>query len=456
MTAIAEPVAVTERTPPADVNAERIVLGAMMLTTDAITDVTEHLETRHYYQPIHATIHQAILTLYGRGEPTDPYAVTAHLADTKQISRVGGAPYLHDCVAAVPTAANAGYYARLVARAAYRRGLITAGMRITQLGYEAIDAQPAELGDRAGQLLYEATASHTTADLISIGDLIDPTLEAIEQAGKRSGLVGLPTGLIDLDRLTNGAQPGQLWVIAGRPGMGKSVCAMDIARATALRKHRPVLVNSLEMSRDELTKRVISAETGVHLSRILSGRLDDNEWAAIAAAASEIADAPLYIDDTAHATVADIRAKARRLAQRGALDLVIVDYLQLMGGGSRGEPREQVVAGISRGLKLLAKELAVPVIAVSQLNRGPEARTDKKPQLSDLRESGAVEQDCDVAILLHRDDYYTRAKSNRPGEIDLVVAKNRHGRQGEVIAAAQLHCSRIVDMHPEAMIGGSR
>ncbi|MGH8881054.1 MAG: replicative DNA helicase, partial [Stackebrandtia sp.] len=365
--------------------------------------------------------------------------------DLDQRGGIGGAPYLHTLIASVPVAANAGHYAGIVAEKAWRRRLIDAGARIVQLGHSDHDATT--VNDRAGQTLLDATASRGGEDLVPIGQLTAPVIEDIEEAGRRTGIRGLATGYTDLDRLTNGMQPGQLWVVAARPGVGKSVLAADIARHAALQLRKHVYFASLEMSAKELTNRVIAAECKIPLFRIHDGKLNDEEWAKVADCAGELADAPFNIDETAHISVTEIRARARRAAQRGHLDLVIVDYLQLIASttGRRNDTREREVADISRGLKVLAKDLAVPVIAIAQLNRAVEGRVDKRPALADLRESGAVEQDSDVVILLHRPDYYDK-ESGRAGEIDLHVAKNRHGPTDVVTLAAQLHYSRLMDM----------
>lgn len=443
-----------DRTPPHDAVAEQCVLGGMLLSRDAIADAVEIVTARDFYRPIHADIYTAILDRYSRGEPTDPINIAAHLVDTGLITKIpGGAAYLHDLVEVIPLPASTGWHARTVANRATRRRLIEAGMSITQLGYATNGDDNSRLADKAGELLYAATSDRLTSDLTPIGNLLQPMLDSIEAASTHVGLRGLATGLRDLDTYTNGLQPGHLWVVAGRPGMGKSVAASDFARAVAIHQRQPVIYFSLEMCEQELNDRIASAESGVKYRRIQTGQLTEEDWTRLTKALGNMADAPLYIDDTPGATITEIRAKARRLAQRNALGLVVVDYLQLMEGvgGKANDNREREVARISRGLKLLAKELAVPVIAVAQLNRGPEARMDKVPQLADLRESGAVEQDADVVVLLHREDYYAvkRGKEvSRPGEVDLIVAKNRHGQQGTVTACAQLHCQRFVDMAP--------
>ncbi|WP_371409762.1 replicative DNA helicase [Micromonospora zamorensis] len=434
------------RTPPQDTAAERIVLGAMMLARDAIADVIELVTADEYYRPVHGTIHRAITDLYVKGEPTDAAAVANKLLTTGDLQRVGGAPYLFECIEAVPTIANAGWHAKRIRNDAGRRRLAEAGTKMVGLALNPA-IEYAEAVDQAGQNFYDATTRHDSGELTPLSALIGPTLEAISAAAANpDSVIGLPTGLADLDRLTGGLRPGQLVVVAGRPGMGKSVFGVDIARNISIRAGKPVAFFALEMGEDELIQRILSAETLIPLHALRDAKhLSDLDWRRLAEAEQELAAAPLHIDPTPSVNMTEIRARARRLAQRKGLSLIVVDYLQLMTPARKSESRQQEVAEISRGMKLLAKELQVPVIAVAQLNRGPEQRTDKRPMLSDLRESGALEQDADLVIFVHRDDYYDK-ESPRAGEVDLIVAKNRSGPQDTITAAAQLHVSRFVDM----------
>ena len=733
-----------DRTPPHDIAAEQCVLGAMMLSKDAIADVVEVLRSSDFYRPAHATIFDAILDLYGRGEPADPIMVVDALTTSGELARVGGAAYLHTLISLVPTAANAAYYARIVAERAVLRRLVEAGTRIVAMGYGAAHGQGRDVDDivdLAQQAIYEVTERRTGDDFAVLADLLQPTLDEIEAIGSRDGvLAGVPTGFADLDRLLGGLHPGQLIVVAGRPGLGKalaldtplptptgwttmgevrvgdrlldaagrpttviacsevmvgrpcyevefsdgsvivadanhrwvtqtrrerregrpgsvrtteeiratlrprgirrgragrvnhsvvttaplqlpftellvapyplgtwlagtgqpvrisygllrslgvlrerhipmaylraaegqrrgllaglldaagtvtadghvrlavrsarlardvaelitglgyqcttagdgtrfvltfaalddvfrdeekallhkrrrrllrprdvgrrhivdvrpvpsvpvrcvavdndehlflagramipthnSTVSMDFARNAAVRHNQASAIFSLEMSKTEIVMRLLSAEAKVPLQVLRSGQLSDEDWTRLARRMGEIAEAPIFIDDTPNMTLMEIRAKARRLRQRHDLKLVVVDYLQLMTSPKRVENRQQEVAELSRGLKLLAKEIECPVIAVSQLNRGPEQRTDKRPQLADLRESGSIEQDADVVILLHREDAYDK-ESPRAGEADFIVAKHRNGPTDTVTVAAQLHFSRFVDM----------
>ncbi len=444
--AVAEPT--YEQIPPQDINAEQVVLGAMLLSKDAIADVVEILKPGDLYRPVHGTIFDAILDLYGRGEPADPITVAAHLADTGDLGRIGGAPYLHTCISTTPTAANASYYARIVQERAVLRRLVQAGTRVVQLGYAAVggDRDAHDVVDEAQQAVYDVNKDRRDGDGFTlINDLFQDTLDEIEANGQSGALRGIPTGFKDLDMLLRGLQPGQLVVIAGRPGMGKSTVSMDFARNAAIRHNLASAIFSLEMSKVEIVMRLLSAEARVPLHVLRSGQLSDDDWTKLARRMGEISAAPLFVDDTPSMNLMEIRAKARRLKQRHDLKMIVVDYLQLMTSPKRTENRQQEVADISRGLKLLAKEVECPVIAVSQLNRGPETRQDKRPNLSDLRESGAIEQDSDVVILLHQDAYYDK-ESPRAGEADFIVAKHRNGPTDTITVAAQLHLSRFVDM----------
>ena len=383
-----------DKTPPQDIAAEQCVLGGMLLSKDAIADVVEILKTNDFYRPVHATIFDAILDLYGRGEPADAITVAAALADSGDLARIGGAPYLHTLIASVPTAANASYYARIVGERAVLRRLVEAGTRIVQLGYGSAAGGGRDVDDvvdLAQQAVYEVTERRVSEDFAVLADMLQPTLDEIEAVGAQGGVMtGVPTGFSDLDRLLNGLHAGQLIIVAGRPGLGKSTASMDFARNAAIRANQASAIFSLEMSKVEIVMRLLSAEARVPLHVLRSGQLSDDDWTKLARCMGEISEAPLFVDDTPNMNLMEIRAKARRLKQRHDLKMIVVDYLQLMSSPKRTESRQQEVAELSRGLKLLAKEVECPVIAVSQLNRGPEQRTDKRPQLSDLRESGCL------------------------------------------------------------------
>jgi replicative DNA helicase len=434
-----------DRTPPNDVAAEQSVLGAMLLSKDAIADVVEVLREGDFYRPAHQVVYGTVLDLYGRGEPVDAVTVAAELTRAGEIGRVGGAPYLHTLVSMVPTAANAGYYGRIVREKAILRRLVEAGTRIVQMGY-AGTGDVDDAVDRAQAEVYDVTDRRTSEDYAPLSALMSDALTEIEAISNRGGqMVGVPTGFQQLDSYTNGLHPGQLIIVAARPSIGKSTLGLDWARSASIRNNLTSVIFSLEMSRTEIVMRLLSAEAQVPLHHMRNGMMTENDWDKMAKRMGVVSDAPLFIDDSPNLTLMEIRAKCRRLKQRNNLRLVIIDYLQLMTSGKRVESRQQEVSEFSRSLKLLAKELDVPVVAISQLNRGPEQRTDKKPMLSDLRESGSLEQDADMVLLLHREDFYDK-ESPRAGEADFILAKHRNGPTATVPVAFQGHYSRFVDM----------
>lgn len=430
---------------PYDSIAEQSVLGAMMLHKDAIDEVLGVLRPQDYYRPAHETIHRCIVQLYLRGEPCDPITVSQQLAIDGDLSRVGDISYLHTVVNTVPTAANAGWYAEIVHDRAVRRRLAGAGTRIAGMGLSG-EGELTDLVALAQGELAQVEDSRAEEEMLPVGQTLDQTLELMAALADPSARKpGVMTGFTDLDNLTNGLQPGQLIVIAARPGVGKSTLALDCARAAAKAGTKTAFF-SLEMSRDELTMRLLSAEAGVALHKMRTGNLTDEDWGRIGEVHAEVSEMPLSIDVSPNSTAVDIRSKSRRFQQLHGLGLVVVDYMQLMRSGMKTESRQAEVSEISRSLKLLAKELNLPVIALSQLNRGPEQRTDRKPQLSDLRESGSIEQDSDIVILIHREDSYEK-ESSRAGEADLIVAKHRNGQTPILTVAFQGHYSRFKDMH---------
>lgn len=435
----------TDRTPPHDVLAEQSALGGMLLSKDAVADVIETVRGTDFYVPKHETIFDAVMNLYSRGEPTDVITVTDELTKTGLVSRAGGIDYLHTLTGVVPTAANAGFYASIVAEKAVLRRLVEAGTRIVQMGY-ASEGEVIDLVNTAQAEIYGVAGGVETEDYVPLIDALNVAAEEIDAAAGRDGsLTGVPTGFTKLDELTNGLHPGQLVLIAARPALGKSTLALDFARAAAIKHDLPTIFFSLEMGKSEIAMRLLSAESNIFLQKMRKGTIANDDWTTLASVRGRIADAPLYIDDSPNMTLVEIRAKARRLKQTKGLKMIVIDYLQLMTSGKKVESRQQEVSEFSRALKLLAKELGVPVVALSQLNRGPEQRSDKKPALSDLRESGSLEQDADMVILLHRESAYEK-ESTRPGEADLIVAKHRNGPTDTITVAFQGHVSRFADM----------
>jgi len=580
------------RQPPQDLAAEQAVLGGMLLSKDAIADVLERLRPGDFYRPANQNVYDAILDLYGRGEPADAVTVAAELDRRGLLRRIGGAPYLHTLISTVPTAANAGYYAGIVAEKALLRRLVEAGTRVVQYGYAGAEgADVAEVVDRAQAEIYDVAERRMSEDFVPLEDLLQPTMDEIDAIASSGGVSGgVPTGFTELDEVTNGLHPGQMIIVAARPGVGKalaldtplatpsgwttmgdvavgdelldadglptrvvaateimldhpcyeiefsdgtvivadaahqwpttrgirtsaqlrcgwdtiapvgsasryvgrqsstgllapalqidsvrrvnsvpvrcvqvgnaphlylagrgmvpthnSTLGLDFLRSCSIKHRMASVIFSLEMSKSEIVMRLLSAEAKIKLADMRSGRMSDDDWTRLARRMSEISEAPLYIDDSPNLTMMEIRAKARRLRQRADLRLIVVDYMQLMTSGKKHESRQVEVSEFSRHLKLLAKELEVPVIAISQLNRGPEQRTDKKPMLADLRESGSLEQDADVVILLHRPDAFER-DDPRGGEADFILAKHRNGPTKTVTVAHQLHLSRFANM----------
>ncbi|WP_438830120.1 replicative DNA helicase [Nesterenkonia natronophila] len=434
------------RTPPQDMVAEQSVLGGMMLSKDAIADVVEVVRGGDFYRPAHEMIFEAIIDLYGRGEPADVVTIADQLTKTQQLQRIGGPAYLHNLAQAVPTAANAAFYADIVRERAILRRLVEAGTKIVQLGHTS-DGEVDAIVNEAQAEVYNVAENRQTADYARLSEVLAPTIEEIEVNAANDGtLSGIPTGFRDLDELTHGFHGGQLIVIAARPAMGKSVLALDFSRSAAVNNRMTTAFFSLEMGKVELTMRLLAAESQVLFGDLRKGSsLKDQDWEKMARAMDKLEQAPLFIDDAPNLTLMEIRAKCRRLKQRENLKLVVVDYLQLLMSGKRVESRQQEVSEFSRTLKLLAKELDVPIIALSQLNRGSEQRPDKRPQVSDLRESGAIEQDADMVMLLHRPEVYDK-ETERAGEADIIVAKNRNGPTRDLTVAFQGHFQRFRDM----------
>ena len=418
------------RVPPHDLAAERALLGAMLLTPAAVADGVELTSAADFYRPAHAHTFDAIVGLYGAGEPVDTVTVAAELQRAGLLDAVGGPGALVEMQASTPVAGNAAHYADIVAKHATLRRLIGAAGEVAEVGY----SRPADVDealDRAESLIFAVASSGAADTMAPLSDLLDRGVDHLEKLSEHGGsLTGVTTGYSDLDATLLGLQPSTLVILGARPGVGKTALALGMASAAALGADRPVLFFSLEMSHMELTQRLISAEAQVSTTRIRSGDLRDDDWSRVNAAVGRLAEAPLWIDDNPNTSVLEIRAKARRkAAEVGGLGLVVVDYLQLMGGRGGAENRQVEVSEMSRGLKILARELECPVLALSQLSRAPEARADKRPVLADLRESGAIEQDADVVLFLYRDEMYDTNSADR-GVAEVNVAKHRTGPTG--------------------------
>ena len=429
------------RTPPHDLGAEQCVLGALMLSVDAIDEVTPILDAPDFYRPAHQIIYQTILGLHEQGEPVDVITVLAELTRTGDAARVGHGPYLHTLVATVPTAANAGYYAAIVLDRRKARSLIEVGTALVRRGYDADPGDADAALDRAQQDLLVGLEDGQ-ADVPAADTAFDETLEWLD-TDPADDPAHIPLPYTDVDRLLNGLRPGQFIVIGARPGVGKSVVGLDIARHAALRAGAPVYFAALEMSRQSLLLRLAAAEGRIPLNALINRDLNEDHWNRAAKVRQKLADAPhLFIDDCRQVSLGSLRAALRRMARQpsGPARLVVIDYLQLMQARGGPEHRQAAVAELSRGLKLLAGEFEVPIVALSQLNRASVQRADKRPGLADLRESGAIEQDADVVMLLHRDD------EEHPGEMEIIVPKHRNGPVGTATVVFQGHYSRATDM----------
>lgn len=443
--------------PPQDMAAEQSVLGAMLLSKNAIDPATDLLEGRDFYRPAHELIFDVITDLSGRGEPADAITVAAELTRRGEIARIGGAAYLHDLVQGVPIAANVDYYAAIVHEKAVLRRLVEVGQQVAQLGQSGT-GEIEDIVDRAQKAVLDVDGAKSTEDYNVLSDLMSSTIDELEELETRSGEVrGVMSGFGDLDRLTTGFRPGQMIVVAARPGVGKSTLGLDFVRNASIRQGLTSAIFSLEMTGAEIAMRLLSAEAKVSIQHMRGGSMSARDWEAIGRAMATVQAAPIVIDDSPNMTMPEIRSKARRIKKQHGLDFIVLDYLQLMTSGKKVESRQVEVSEFSRHIKLLAKELELPVVAISQLNRGSEQRTDKTPQLSDLRESGSIEQDADIVMLLNRPDAHGAGESERPGEADIIVAKNRSGPVNKVAVSFQGHYSRFTPMarEPEAASGGA-
>ena len=435
----------TARIPPHNLEAEESLLGAMLLSRDAIASGVEIVGADDFYKPAHGHIFDAITSLYGQGEAVDPVTVAETLRRAGLLDAIGGTATLVTLQARTPAIASAVRYARIVEEHALLRRLIGAAGEIAEMGYEPTDDVTGVV-DRAESLVFDVAQRRVTDSTADIRELVMGGLDRIEALYERGeSITGLPTGYLDLDEMLSGLQPSNLVIVGARPSMGKTSFALGMAVHAALAA-RPVLFFSLEMSQIELAQRLLCAEARVDAMRIRNGKLHESDWSKISHAAGRLAEAKLFVDDNPHLTVMEIRAKARRLKSRlGDLGLVVVDYLQLMTGRTSAENRQVEVSEISRGLKILARELETPVVALSQLSRNLEMRADKKPVLADLRESGSLEQDSDVVMFIYRDEIYNRDTADK-GMAEIHVAKHRNGPTGEVQLSFIGHQMRFANM----------
>src|SRR6266508_2994250 len=428
--AVAPAPASTALLPPQSLEAEESVLGAMLLSPGAIGAVSEVLDAGDFYRESHAKIYRAALALYAKGEPVDAITLVDELEERGELEDVGGRSRIHELAALVPATSNAAHYARIVREMATLRGLIRVGSEIQRLGFER-PGETAALVDRAEQSVFELSQARVTTEFTHIESLLKESFERITQLYEAGvDITGVPSGFRDLDRLTSGFQPGNLVIIAARPSMGKSALGLCMAANLAVRHETPVALFTLEMSKQEVTQRLMCSEAKVESQRLRTGKLAPEDWSRLTAACDRLAKAPIYVDDTGSISMMEIRSKCRRLkSKEPRLGLVIVDYLQLMTSGTTAENRVQEVSQISRNLKVLARDLDVPIIAMSQLSRAVEQRHDKRPILSDLRESGSIEQDSDLVIFVYRDEYYNE-DTDQQGLAEIILSKHRNGPTG--------------------------
>jgi replicative DNA helicase len=435
-----------DRVPPHNLRAEEAVLGAMLLSREAIAEVVEILDPDHFYKPAHGHVFDAILALYGSGQPVDAVTVAEELRRAGLLDAIGGPGVLLDVQAGTPAIGNARYYARIVEEHALLRRLIRVSSDIAEVAY-SVPEDVTKAVDDAEARMFEVAQRRVSNTVAPIKELLSANLDRLEMLYERGdAITGIPTGYLDLDELLSGLQPNALYVVGARPAMGKTAFALGMASHCSVHSAKPCLIFSLEMSQQELSQRILCSEALVDATRVKTGRLDEADWNRISHAVGRLAEAPLYIDDNPHTTVMEIRAKARRLQSRvGELGMVVVDYVQLMSGRSNAESRQVEVAEISRNLKILARELQAPVVALAQLNRQLEQRQDKRPLLSDLRESGSLEQDADVVMFLYRDEVYDPASPDK-GMAEVIVAKHRNGPTGRVKLAFRGQYTRFDNM----------
>ena len=423
--------ATIERLPPQNLEAEMAVLGSMLLEEDALVRATELLEARAFYKEAHRRIFSSMLSLYQEHVAVDLVTLTDELKKHNLLDEVGGPSYLATLTSLVPTAANVEHYCRIVKERAILRSLIKAATQITSDCYEDATA-PDILLDQAEQRIFEIASQKVKGDVVSLKELIKSSIETIDALYQRKGFItGLATGFTELDQMLAGLQPSDFIVVAGRPAMGKSSLALGVAEYATVVQKIPVALFSLEMSKEHLVQRMLCSHARINAHNVRTGMLSTSDWPKLTQAAGKLSEAPLFIDDTPGLSILELRAKARRLRSRHGIGLLILDYLQLMEEPTQSENRQQEIAVISRNLKALARELHVPVVAVSQLSRAPERRETFRPRLSDLRESGAIEQDSDVVLMLFREDYYNPTDDNQ-GIAEVIIAKQRNGPTGSV------------------------
>lgn len=421
-----------EKIPPHNEEAERSILGASMLSKDALLDIMDIVKPRDFYSEMHKEIFTAIRDLYSRSTPVDTLTVSEELKKRNSLEMVGGRAYIASLSSGVPSTANAAQYAKIVAEKAVLRRLITTSSDIIEEAYKEAMAADVVL-DYAERGIFEIAQAKQSKDVAALKDVLIRNIEIIDEASKLDGnVIGVPTGFRDLDKMTSGLQRSDLVIVAARPAMGKTAFALNVAQQAAIKGKASVLIFSMEMSKEQLGQRLLSMESRVETQKLKTGDLNRKDWDDINIALDVLSEASIFIDDTPGISIMEIKNKCRRIKAEHGLDLVVLDYLQLMSFEGRAESRQQEISALSRNLKLIAREMDCPVIVLSQLSRAPEQRQDHRPQLSDLRESGSIEQDADIVLFLYRDDYYEKENSEKPGVCEVIIAKQRSGPTGTV------------------------
>lgn len=420
-----------QRIPPQNIDAEEAILGAILTNPICFTKIADMIKPQSFYKPANKYIFEAIVELFAKNHAIDIVTVSEKLNESDKLEMIGGRAYINDLALNAITTANIEYYARIVQEKAIKRELINAGSEIVEMAYDNTTTE--ETLDNAEKLIFNIAQQKTSSDLVSVKDLVLTSYEQISYRYEHRGeLTGVPTGFYDFDNMTSGLQKSDLIILAARPSMGKTALALNIAQNVALKAKKTVAIFSLEMSKEQLVQRMLCSEAEVDTQKLKTGNMQSTDWEKLTTAMNHFADAPLYIDDRPGATVMDVRAKCRRLAmEKKEIGLIVIDYLQLMEASGK-EDRTQQISGISRGLKGLARELNVPVIALSQLSRAVESRPDKRPMMSDLRESGAIEQDADIIMFIYRDEYYNKEDTENRGKAEVIVAKHRNGAVGSI------------------------
>lgn len=439
------PGTVPDKLQPHNVEAEEAVLGSLLIDPDAIIRIATFLQPDDFFVERHGWVYEAVRDLHERREPADLVTLTDELERREQLDEVGGSAYLTGLINATPTSIHVEYYARIVERTAVLRRLIGAAGEIARLAYQDTE-DAAEVVDRAEEIIFGVASRQVDRDLRPIYRVLDKFMDRIEYLREHQGeIIGIPTGLSDLDKLLGGLQRSDMVVMAGRPGMGKTSLALSIALQAARRHQKRIALFSLEMSDEQLVQRLVSAETGIDSQRIRLGDIKEDEWATFLQATNLLSNTHIFIDDTPAISALELRTKARRLHAEHGLDLLIVDYLQLMRGDNRSENRQQEISFISRSIKALARELNIPILALSQLSRQVESRHDKRPMLSDLRESGSIEQDADVVLFIYRDDVYN-PDTEFPNIAEIIVSKHRSGPTGIFSVYFKKNLAQFVDL----------